>query len=66
MRIDQVWASERFRAVAVRARQTRNSDHHLVICDLASVAHARQQRRARPPWFGRFPGMPDFGAGLPE
>jgi transitional endoplasmic reticulum ATPase len=28
--------------------------------------HARQQRRARPPWFGRFPGMPDFGAGLPE
>jgi vancomycin resistance protein VanJ len=37
VRIDQVWASERFRALAVRARQTRNSDHRMVICDLTSV-----------------------------
>jgi vancomycin resistance protein VanJ len=37
VRIDQVWASERFRAVAVHARQTRNSDHRMVICDLTSV-----------------------------
>jgi hypothetical protein len=33
-RIDQVWVSDRFRAAAVLARKTQNSDHRLVICDL--------------------------------
>jgi endonuclease/exonuclease/phosphatase (EEP) superfamily protein YafD len=34
LRIDQVWASEAFRAVHVVARGTRHSDHRMVICDL--------------------------------
>ena len=33
-RFDQVWASDQFRAAAVVARQTRYSDHRLVVCDL--------------------------------
>jgi len=33
-RFDQIWASRRFRAVAVVARETRHSDHRMVICDL--------------------------------
>jgi endonuclease/exonuclease/phosphatase (EEP) superfamily protein YafD len=33
-RIDQVWVSPFFRAGAVVARKTRNSDHRMVICDL--------------------------------
>jgi hypothetical protein len=35
LRIDQVWVSEAFRAHAVVARRTRNSDHRMVICDLS-------------------------------
>lgn len=34
LRIDQVWVSEAFRPAAVVARQTRNSDHRMVVCDL--------------------------------
>jgi endonuclease/exonuclease/phosphatase (EEP) superfamily protein YafD len=34
VRIDQVWASRQFQAVAVRAQRTQHSDHRMVICDL--------------------------------
>lgn len=34
LRIDQVWTSEHFRAVAVRARRTEHSDHRMVVYDL--------------------------------
>jgi vancomycin resistance protein VanJ len=34
LRIDQVWVSEHFRPLAVRARKTQHSDHRVVICDL--------------------------------
>jgi vancomycin resistance protein VanJ len=34
-RYDQVWASREFRVLAVRAHRTRNSDHRIVVCDLA-------------------------------
>lgn len=33
-RIDQIWASDHFRAGAVTARRTRHSDHRLVVSDL--------------------------------
>lgn len=33
-RFDQIWVSRQFRAVAVVARKTVNSDHRMVICDL--------------------------------
>lgn len=34
LRIDQIWVSERFRAMAVVARRTKHSDHRMVVCDL--------------------------------
>ena len=34
VRIDQVWVSEQFRALAVVARETKHSDHRIVIADL--------------------------------
>ena len=37
LRIDQVWASRHFRAVQSFARQTRASDHRLVVADLVLV-----------------------------
>jgi len=33
-RIDQIWVGKQFRAIAVVARETRYSDHRMVICDL--------------------------------
>jgi vancomycin resistance protein VanJ len=45
VRIDQVWASRHFRAVAVRAYQTQNSDHRVVVCDLRrNDEHGTQSR----------------------
>jgi len=38
LRIDQVWASSHFRASAVVAHRTQNSDHRMVICDLLFCA----------------------------
>lgn len=35
LRFDQIWASRGFRVLSVRAYETRNSDHRLVVCDLA-------------------------------
>lgn len=34
LRVDEVWTSDHFRALAVVARETINSDHRLVVCDL--------------------------------
>jgi len=34
LRVDQVWVSDQFKAAAVVARETINSDHRLVVCDL--------------------------------
>ncbi|MBI3946045.1 MAG: endonuclease/exonuclease/phosphatase family protein [Armatimonadetes bacterium] len=33
-RIDQIWISRHFRAVAVTARKTQHSDHRMVVCDM--------------------------------
>lgn len=33
-RVDQIWASRQFRAVAVTAEKTVHSDHRMVVCDL--------------------------------
>jgi len=41
-RIDQVWVSSQFRAVAVVAKRTENSDHRMVICDLIFQGPAKQ------------------------
>ena len=35
LRIDQVWVGGPIRALGVTARPTRNSDHRMVVCDLA-------------------------------
>ena len=35
LRIDQVWLSPQFRAVDVYSRKTKNSDHRMVVCDVA-------------------------------
>ncbi len=34
VRIDQVWTSDHFQPTAVFARETLNSDHRMVVCDL--------------------------------
>jgi endonuclease/exonuclease/phosphatase (EEP) superfamily protein YafD len=34
LRIDQVWVSDRFRAVDVFSSRTRHSDHRMVVCDV--------------------------------
>lgn len=36
-RIDQIWLSPRFRAVDVHAQKTTNSDHRMVVCDVARL-----------------------------
>lgn len=36
LRIDQVWISDHFRADAVSAQRTENSDHRMVVCDLVA------------------------------
>ena len=38
LRIDQIWTSDHFRAVRVRARKTEHSDHRMVVCDLLARA----------------------------
>jgi len=43
-RFDQIWASKHLRAVAVVARETRYSDHRMVICDLVISRRANAAR----------------------
>jgi endonuclease/exonuclease/phosphatase (EEP) superfamily protein YafD len=49
-RIDQIWIGDRFRAASVVTRETRHSDHRMVICDLLlrpRTGRTESRRRAR-------------------
>jgi endonuclease/exonuclease/phosphatase (EEP) superfamily protein YafD len=34
LRIDQIWVSKHFKVISVFAKETKNSDHRIVVCDL--------------------------------